>query len=206
MRELITATILTIALNLPTNQKDENFYPTSREQWLIDVSHAIERASNRVTNVDRTWPGTQRELAVALIVLASYESNLSPRIQAGKCHAHECDAWVFNNGTIWHRAASMWQLHASDALPEERWKQIVGTDVFSIERAAYEAARMLAKSRNQCKRYAQERNMSWVTGMFSAYATGAKCEWIGAFERTTRYQNVLWITPSSQALNLVEHK
>ena len=127
----------------------------------VAIAQAIESAVESVR-----WGGTRRELAAALFVTGSFETNWSLRIMNGGCRigTRECDRG---------RAVSNFQLHSGSTLPLDQYN-LAATDV---KIAAREAARALVMRRGMCRRYAHGRD-ELMRMVFASYA-GRGC--LGAF-------------------------
>lgn len=198
---MLKVLLLTLATNWPSMPSDADHYPTNREDWLVRVVESVDVATQAVMceggfaneTCVKLWSGTRKELAVLLLVESFWESRISARIQAGACRSDECDSYKnHRTGKVQHAAVSMWQLHQSGLTTPDLWMASVGTDPENIQIAAFNAARILGKSRSHCSR----RSSSWVHGAISAYATGASCDWPGAKVRVQSFYRSLSVTPN----------
>jgi hypothetical protein len=186
---MLTDILLALAMALPASKADADEGELERRARLATVAHAITEASERATCINqpepctRLWPGPARELAALLLSVAWHESALARNVHAGECKPWECDAHRDpRTGRTRHRAASLWQLHASGLVPPAEWRELSGTDAESTRRAAWAAARVLAVSRNRC---------GTIEGAVAQYGTGRRCTWKGAASRLRTWQRLL---------------
>ena len=119
------------------------------------------------------WPGPKEELVAALISLAKSESEFAEHVHAGNCRPDECDGGL---------AASLWQIHDGEWLPNGVWNQIQGTDLDSTTQAAIWAAHFLAKGRKRCGN---------LRGAYALYATGKTCHWAPGIKRARYAKRIL---------------
>jgi len=128
----------------------------------------------------RIWPGSQVELAAAVLAVGQHESLLSERIQKGDCRVwsatdKECDAIKLPDGSHYFRAQSVFQLHGRFSEP------VVGLEWFAVRNAAKQAVRILAASKARCR--------TWE-GMFASYAGTRSCAYRGAAGRVKTFQSI----------------
>jgi hypothetical protein len=178
------ALLLKLALTLPVYKDDVDEPQAERLERLTTIAKSIDSASARATctgepaGCRRVWPGSRKELAVLLLLVANEETRLSKRVHADECRPYECDRGL---------AKSPWQLHASTTLPRATWETIGGTDYESTSAAAWGAARMLSANRFRCGQLPGD----WVELTLAGYATGLACEWAPAKGRAARFRQLM---------------
>ena len=153
-----------------------------RAARYVVLAEAQASAANAVT-ASGLWPGTEVELAAALVALGWHESGWVLRVHAGRCRSDECDpirrwtrrGWI----TVGHAAATPWQLHQTGHLPAAAWRGMIGTSPEATGLAALAAARAFARARNWCRGGQRD----WAARAISGYATGRRCVWRGAAAR-----------------------
>lgn len=168
MIETIFAILLTLA---PWYRDHES--PAEREPRLQVVAHAIADAA-----------GSDREIAILLILQGEAETHYARHVHEGRCGEHplsppgECD-----DG----RSVGPWQALRGPWLPRQQWEAMRGTDVRATTLAARYAARALRHGRQACQR------RSPLHGAISIAARGG-CGWPGADRRVARYRELeaLW--------------
>lgn len=130
----------------------------------------LELIATHVARASRGAPRPPREWASAILTVWRHESNLSSRIIAGNCKAHECDRGRARGGGQVHRNA----LNAADwdAAPGNIAIQVKLTDE-ALRRAYWTCARSGAP---------------WLIGSLNAYA-GRRCgdNWVGLMERVATF-------------------
>jgi hypothetical protein len=145
-----------------------------REARMHAVANAVVDASEALsTGRRRTWPGSERELALVLTTIAWHESGLDRDVHAGECKPFQCDPVHSRGKVVRFRAASLWQIHSNAFVPQHMWQTLAGTDEESTRRAALVAGRIASVSRNMCTH--QHRGGDWLTMTFAAYGTGGSC-------------------------------
>lgn len=156
---------------------------------LATIAHAHEQAAQLATCLDGalpgcepTYPGTTAEAAAMGLTVAWFESGFAERVQRGTCRPSECDAVRLANGSVFHRARGLHQLHASPMVSYAEWSQAAGDGYGPAVTSAYAAIRVLGFYRKRC---------GSVEGAFAGYATGRSCRWSGAPERLRTYRRVL---------------
>lgn len=136
------------------------------------------------------WPADQGEqLASMLVSLGWWESKFMLRIHENKCRTNECDSFKSWDGTIGHRAKSVWQVQRNPrVVSKKEWEGMGGASQDQTNTAALVAARVLAASRSRC---AKGMTLRWEHPSVAAYATGFACSWSGADKRVTTYKRTL---------------
>lgn len=154
---LFAKTILAILLMFPANRFDTET-KEERTVRLTTIAMSIDYATDRATcsgafktkECKRVWVGSKESLALALIVRGHFESHFAQNVHAGKCKRYQCDP-VRKNGTVVHRARTIWQLQWERAFREE-WNKMVGTELQPTQYAAWAATKKIAFTRSVCKR------------------------------------------------------
>lgn len=172
-----------ILLGLPPAYTDSETWGR-RSARMHDVASAIHTASSWATcsgdyrrtddyPCDRRWARSQRDLALLLVTLAWWESRLARNVHEGRCQPWECDATRLANGTIYHRARSLWQVQRTSHVHGTEWADMVGTGERPTGIAAVVASRALGASLGRCRT---------IEGAIASYA-GAGCTWRHAGDR-----------------------
>lgn len=168
--------ILSMLLSLPASYRDiNNETSVQRESRMSTVASAIVEVVDRATctnkynksDCKKIWFKSKKELAVALVTLAKWESNLAKNVHEGKCGKHECDPFLLSKGKYFHQAHSLWQVHVGGPITHEQWENMVGVNYEPTREAAWGAARIYLNSWNKCKT---------VQGAMSMYM-GHSCDW-----------------------------
>lgn len=190
MREVIFA----VLMGLPPWHGDAK--EDGREARMEVVASAIDAAASRAVcdgagdDCERVWPLGKAELAAMLVTLGWWESRYARHVQLGKCGRAECDPVRLRGGRVVHRARSYWQIQASFAVPVGEWRGIAGDDgLATTERAAWAAARVVARSYGRCR--ARGARHGWEVGVVSGYAGATTCGWSGAGRRVAFYRRIL---------------
>lgn len=150
------------------------------------IAIAVERV---VKNSD-FWPGNKKELQDSLITVMGFESGFREDIHAGRGPLGRGDCkWknkvnrsvkAFTKGATpvmdTCRSVCLGQINIGGEVRfGYRASDLVGSDLASTTRCVEVSGRMLAKSRNMCSGKTDYRG-DWVSGMFSAYGTGSRCQ------------------------------
>ena len=180
-----------VLLSLPAYHADKES-SEARFHRLETIARAIDSASLEATctgpfaDADEwcrpVWGGSRAELAALLVAVAWHETRLARHIHEGRCAEYECDAVRLPDGRLFHRARSVWQLHASGLVPPPVWREIVGTAYYPTTRAAYAAASVLGAGVRRC---------GSVNGAVAFYAKGTGCRWSGAAPRVVLYRRII---------------
>lgn len=177
--------LVVLMMALPTHYLDTET-PDERQQRMGVIAAAIVTASDYALchgkfagdeNCEAIWTGTQDELVVLLLTKAFWESRLAQNVHAGKCRDWQCDPWKSKNGTIVHRARTIWQLQRTRIVTAE-WDWMLGTDRRSTTYAAWAATKVLSRGKRAC---------STTNGTIRWYATG-RCDsnvWVAPARKRT---------------------
>jgi hypothetical protein len=143
-----------------------------------EIATAVAKAAAK-----QKWAGTPHELAALLITVGYSESKFALHIGRGDCRRYECDR--DSKGNV--RSVSFWQFKVRAASSPEAW-ELAKTDV---NVAAREAARVLARSRYQCRSLEREGG-DWLRLTLQAYATGGCRGYVKDLElRVATYLRIL---------------
>ena len=172
-----------VLLSLQPAKHDGEAWPERMER-MRTTARAIHTASTWATCTGAyvptestpckpRWTRSQRDLALLLVTLSWWESRLALNVHRGECRAYECDATRLANGTIYHRARTVWQLQRTSLVRGTEWADMVGTSERQTGTAAVVASRALSVSLGRCRT---------IEGAIAAYA-GAGCRWKHAGNR-----------------------
>lgn len=170
--------LLILLMSLTPHVKDAETTAERRARMtvIVDaVSDAADRhmciGSYKTNSCIPDWTGTKKHLVLLAIVQARSESALARHIHEGKCGPEECDPFVRKDGTIGHRAQSLWQLQYNRSLKND-WHNLSG--VQNTKTAAFYGMKVLINGYKRCNSN---------TGAFVASAGLHGCRWSGAKRR-----------------------
>ena len=197
----LLAALLYVSLILTPWYKDlqrETFQERS-DRYSIIVSSTV-KAAERATCTGQyantickpIYHGDSMELAFTMFGLAYMESRFARNVHAGKCEAHQCDAYKDRNGNVIHRAASIWQVHVSPIVPRSEWEQLGGLDQVSTDKAAWAATRVYVHGRNRC---------GTMVGGISQYAGTGRCDWPEASKRAALIEHLMRKAKEGEKIN-----
>lgn len=187
--------VLTILMSLPRfyadTESDTERYAraTILAQAMVEASAQATCTGDWATLVDckPVWPASEQNQLVALLITQGFwESRFAQHIHADHCGPHECDPAKLPSGLVFHRARSVWQIHAGGSVSGSEWWQMSGDKQWPTFVAATAAARILALSRGRCG-FAG----NWELGTISAYAGSISCAWSKAGPRLSFYRMIL---------------
>lgn len=193
MKEAILAAILALPrAHYPTGTDPET--DALREARMAVIAEAIDDVASSATCVgaakdcQRRWTESKESLAALLVTLAWAESKFVHRVHIGKCLPFECDAIKFKDGSVHHRARSLWQIQRTPRLvTKQQWFGMVGADLAATTLAAEAATTILVSAKGRCG----YEKVGWEAPTIASYATGGRCRWSQATMRTTVYNRVL---------------
>lgn len=141
--------------------------PEALERWAGIAWGAAAVASSP----PQGWPGTPRELALALVTIARFESAFWRSVQVGDVTGPGGELCLV-------------QIHAGARIPEAERRATVGLDPEALERCFRWGAVLLTRARVKCG------GRRWFYRAASLYGTGRTCSWSGALERERAFCRV----------------
>jgi hypothetical protein len=152
--------LLAAVLALPTSRYDRD--PSVAEAKAAqrrEIASAVADAA-----AAQRWPGPKYELAALLLAVGQRESGFALHVGRGELRRWEGDPDKDGNP----RSVSFWQIQRKAASSPEAWAAARS----DIRVAAREAARVLARSRYQCRTLERAAG-DWLRLTLTAYGTGS---------------------------------
>lgn len=172
----LTQYILLVLLSIQPAYSDGETW-RERETRMQVVAASIATVSNEATctlteevapqDCKRIWPGSPKELATILVAKAWWESKLAKNVHEDKCESYQCDPYKKKDGTVGHRARSIWQVQKTSFVRGTEWNEMKGSSLVATTAAARVAARALSSAYSWC---------GSVYGAFSGYGGTIGCK------------------------------